>query len=129
MSGKYLLDTNIVIALFAGDPNVQAYVHSAEEIFLSSVVLGELYYGAANSSRPEPNTRAIERLAQSCTTLPIDTRTAIEYAQIRLNLKKRGRPIPENDIWLAACALQHGVALVSRDRHFESVDSIEVVEW
>lgn len=129
MNGEYLLDTNIVIALFAGERGVPASISGAEKIFLSSIVLGELYFGAANSSRPRANTEALEVFTKTCTEVPVDSQTAKAYAAIRLKLKMRGRPIPENDIWLAACALQHGIALVTRDRHFESVDAIEIVEW
>jgi tRNA(fMet)-specific endonuclease VapC len=129
MNGEYLLDTNIVIALFAGEPGVQASISGAEEVFLSSIVLGELYFGAVNSSRPQANTEALEVFAKTCTEVPVDSHTAKVYAATRLKLKKRGRPIPENDIWLAACALQHGMVLVTRDRHFESIDAIEIVEW
>lgn len=88
MNGEYLLDPNIVIALFAGEPGVQASISGAEEIFLSSIVLGELYFGAANSSRPQANTEALEVFAKNCTEVPVDSHTARVYAAIRLNLKK-----------------------------------------
>lgn len=129
MPGRYLLDTNIIIALFNGDPGVEARLQASSEIFLSSVVLGELYYGAANSGRLRTNMARVEEFAASCPLVGIDGSTALGYGTVKTRLKKIGRPIPENDLWIAACALQHDLVLVTRDGHFEDIEGLQLEAW
>jgi tRNA(fMet)-specific endonuclease VapC len=129
MPGRYLLDTNIVIALFNGDPGVKARLQASPEIFLSSVVLGELYFGAIKSSRTEANRARIEDFAAFCPLVVTDGGTALEYGIVKTALKRKGKPIPENDVWIAACALQHDLILVSRDGHFEYVEGLRFEAW
>ena len=129
MSGRFLLDTNILIAIFAGDANVQQYLTQANEIFVPVVALGELYYGARKSTRIEDNIRRIDEFASNCTLLDCDLDTARHYGQIKTNLRVKGRPIPENDIWIAAVARQHGLTVVSRDTHFAEVESLSLEAW
>src|SRR5437588_6623617 len=129
MSGKYLLDTNIVIAIFAGDPDVLERLSEPNEIFLPTIVLGELYYGARKSTHIETNISRIDDLAATTTLLGCDLSTARHYGQIKNDLRAKGRPIPENDIWIAAVAQQHGLTLVSRDTHFDEVDTLSLEVW
>ena len=129
MSGRYLLDTNIVVALFNRDSEVEAQLERAPEVFLCVTVFGELHYGAAHSGRPEANAAQIEEFATTCMIVDVDVQVAREYGQIRAELRKKGRPIPENDIWIAACARQHGLTLVTRDRHFDQVDGLQTEAW
>jgi len=129
MSGRFLLDTNILIAIFAGDPNVQHQLTQPGEVFVPVVALGELYYGAGKSTRIESNTRRIDEFAASCTLLGCDIDTARHYGQIKNSLRAKGRPIPENDIWIAAAAQQHGLTLISRDVHFNEVDELSLEAW
>lgn len=129
MSGKYLLDTNIVIALFAEDPSVQKHIAKAGEIFIPSTVIGELFFGAFKSGRPKENTARIENFAIANTVLASDIGTSREYGRIKDLLHKKGHPIPENDIWIAALAIEHGLTLVSRDEHFKKIDGLKRDEW
>ena len=129
MPGKFLLDTNVVVALLAGEPGIEARLGVDLPLFLSPIVVGELLYGAAASGRPESNTARIDALAAGVTVLRIDEGTARCYGGIKADLKRRGRPIPENDVWIAASALQHDLVLVSRDRHFDEVAGLEVQIW
>lgn len=129
MPGRYLLDTNIVIALFNGDPGVKAQLQASPEIFLSSVVLGELYFGAVKSGRPEANKARAEEFATSCPLVVTDRVTAFEYGIVKTELMRKGKPIPENDVWIAACALQHDLILVTRDGHFEYVEGLRFEAW
>ncbi|HEY0781052.1 MAG TPA: type II toxin-antitoxin system VapC family toxin [Thermoanaerobaculia bacterium] len=129
MAGRYLLDTNIVIALFDSDPRVQARLAASEEILLSSVVLGELWYGAMNSGNPPANLAKLEGFAASCRSIGIDDETARTYDSIKADLRKSGRPIPENDLWIAASARQHGLVLVTRDGHFDTVEQLTIERW
>jgi tRNA(fMet)-specific endonuclease VapC len=129
MNGKFLLDTNILIAVFAADPNVQQHLAQPGEIFVPVVALGELYYGAGKSTRIDANIRRIDEFAASCTLLGCDIDTSRHYGQIKNNLRAKGRPIPENDIWIAAVAQQHGLTLVSRDSHFGEVHTLSSEVW
>lgn len=76
MSGKRLLDTNIIVAFLSGDPQVQERLDAASELLLPLVVLGELYYGAAHSGRPQQNAAEVETFARSCVVLGMDVETA-----------------------------------------------------
>lgn len=129
MSGKYLLDTNIVIALFANDANVKKSFGKAEEVFIPNIVIGELFYGAWKSSRSKENITRIDELASQSAVLGCDAETARIYGEIKYSLSAKGNPIPENDIWIAAIAVQHELILVSRDSHFNAVDKLTIESW
>jgi len=129
MNGRFLIDTNIVIALFAGETTVQERLASGVEVFVPSIVLGELYYGALKSTRVEANLARLDEFARSSAVLVCDTETARHYGQIKSKLRERGRPIPENDIWIAAVAMQHGFIVATRDGHFDEVEGLLVEKW
>jgi tRNA(fMet)-specific endonuclease VapC len=129
MTGRFLLDTNIVIALFAKEAAVQANLADAAEVFVPSIVLGELYYGANKSLRVVENIARVDEFATRNSILVCDTRTAQEYGQIKNSLRAKGRPIPENDIWIAALAKQHSLTLITRDAHFGEVESLVIEAW
>ncbi|VVB87310.1 tRNA(fMet)-specific endonuclease VapC [uncultured archaeon] len=129
MSGRFLLDTNIIIALFADDPSVKKKLVHADEVFISSTVLGELYFGAHKSKHVKKNLSRIEDFASNSAVLPCDTDTASIYGLIKKRLLEKGKPIPENDIWIAAVAYQHGLTVVSRDGHFNEVEEMKFETW
>jgi len=129
MNGKYLLDTNIVIALFAQETSVQQQLANTTETFIPSVVIGELYYSAYKSARVAANVSRIDQFAAGNTVLECDTATAKEYGQIKNGLRAKGKPIPENDIWIAAIAIQYQLTLVTRDGHFGEVDRLAIETW
>jgi tRNA(fMet)-specific endonuclease VapC len=128
-TGRFLLDTNIVIALFAREAAVQQRLAEAREVFVPSIVLGELYYGARKSTRVTENLARIDEFVASSTVLPCDTTTAQQYGNIKNQLRAKGRPIPENDIWIAVIAMQYQLTLVARDGHFHEVDGLQVEAW
>jgi tRNA(fMet)-specific endonuclease VapC len=129
MSGRFLLDTNIVIAIFAKEAKVQAYLVNATEVFVPVIVLAELYYGAYKSLHVTENIAKINQFAAKNAVLISDTATAQTYGQIKNALRAKGRPIPENDIWIAAIAMQYNLALVTRDGHFGEVDGLIIETW
>ena len=129
MNGRLLLDTNVVVRVFADDPAIRRRLEHREEVLLSVVVLGELYFGAQKSRQIDENLRRIHRLLAESVVLPCDVGTAYEYGMVRNELRLKGRPIPENDIWLAALARQHDLTLVSADRHFSGVDRLKWEQW
>ena len=127
-NGK-LLDTNIIIALFASDIEVQAQLAEAGETFIPAIVFGELYYGARKSGRVETNVRRIDELLALSAVLDCDGETSQFYAITKNELRLKGKPIPENDIWIAALALQHDLTLITRDAHFGEVAGLTTVRW
>ncbi|MGL5192193.1 MAG: type II toxin-antitoxin system VapC family toxin [Chroococcales cyanobacterium] len=129
MSGRYLLDTNIIIALFAEEALVKTNLGQASTVFIPSITLGELYYGARKSGRTQANLSKIDELVASSSILVCDAETAEEYGQVKNELRRKGRPLPENDIWIAALALQYDLILVTRDAHFQEIDNLQVVAW
>lgn len=129
MSGRYLLDTNIVIGLLNGENSILEAVAAASEVFVPVVVAGELYFGAAKSGRPEANRSLIEKFMEGRAVLPCDLAVAREYGRLKNELKGQGTPLPENDIWIGAIALRHSLTLASRDQHFRVIGGLAVAGW
>ncbi|MBU1181960.1 MAG: type II toxin-antitoxin system VapC family toxin [Proteobacteria bacterium] len=129
MNGKFILDTNIVIALFANDIAVQQRLGATEHVFIPSIVLGELYYGAYKSINIKENISKINEFAQANSILVCDMKTASHYGRIKNDIRIKGCPIPENDIWIAALGSQYQFTVVSRDEHFEEIESITIEKW
>ncbi len=129
MNGRFSLDTNIIVARFANDKNVVARSGEAGAIFVPSIVLGELYFGAQKSGRVEANMQRVDDLAASEAILDCDAETARHYAIIKNQLRLKGKPIPENDMWIAAIALRHDLTLVTRDAHFGNVEELRIERW
>ena len=122
------LDTTQAIAVL-NNTGAGTWIRPFTRVCLPAPVVGELLYGALNSGRPESNRRRVETLIARCEVLPVGAATAGAYARVRLGLKRKGRPIPENDVWIAALARQHDLTLVSRDRHFSNVDRLRFETW
>ena len=129
MNGRFLLDTNIVIALFKEEPDVLKSVAAADELFVPVVVIGELHYGARKSGQIQLNISRIEDFEAVASVLSVDTATAEFYGVIKESLRAKGRPIPENDIWIAASARRHDLILVTRDEHFAEIPDLKLVRW
>ncbi len=129
MSNRFLLDTNIVIAIFAEETLVRQKMREAEAIFVPSIAIGELYYGAYKSGRVAANLARILEFMETNTVLVCDEVTADYYGQVINMLQRKGRPIPINDAWIAAVAMQHKLTLVSRDIHFQEINGLLVERW
>jgi tRNA(fMet)-specific endonuclease VapC len=123
---KLLLDTNAYTALFRGQEDVAARVRRASRILISSVVAGELLFGFLNGSRYEANRKDLEDFLASphVTLLPVTLVTADRFGRIAAALRRKGTPLPTNDIWIAAHAMEAGAELLSFDRHFDHVEGI-----
>jgi tRNA(fMet)-specific endonuclease VapC len=124
-----VLDTNAAIALLDGDPGMEQFVEQADAVYLSSIVIGELYFGAEKSARAKANVARVELFASRRSVLVCDLATARQYGRISQKLRAKGRPIPQSDKWIAAIALQHNLTLVTRDAHFKLVDGLKVETW
>ncbi len=125
-----ILDTNAVSASLAGNnESLNAILKSAARHHLPLPVIAEYQFGLLALHRPRRLQSLLRRLeAESVILLP-DRATADHYAAIRHGLKLRGRPIPENDVWIAALARQHSLEIVSRDPHFDHVEGIRRISW
>ncbi len=128
-AGRVLLDTNIAIPLLAKDAVILRRLEAPIEVFVPSIVIGELYYGAFHSARATENARKISEFALSMKVLGCDMHSARLYGEIKAALRSIGMPIPENDLWIAAVARQHELTLVTRDAHFAKVPSLSVEDW
>lgn len=129
MNGKHRLDTSIIVALFKNDEAVRSQIASAPEVFVPSIAVGELYYGAQHSAQVERNVAQVREFAANSAVLACDLVTAEHYGQIKNELKTKGRPLPENDVWIAAIASQHSLTVVTRDQHFGVIDGLQLEEW
>lgn len=129
MNGRYLLDTNAVIALWSNDPGLESLLSTASLVSVPCIALGELYSGARKSARAQANLGKIDEFVEQTPILGCDAATAKHYGQVRELLRRRGRPIPDNDVWIAALAQQYDLVLVSRDEHFMGVEGLQVVKW
>lgn len=123
-----LLDTNAYVAFMRGEREIVEVVAHAEKLLVSSVVLGELLGGFAAGGREAKNRAELARFLASprVSLLPITANTADSYALVYAGLKRKGRPIPTNDLWIAASALEQGAALLSLDAHFALVEGLRL---
>ncbi|MBI5214384.1 MAG: type II toxin-antitoxin system VapC family toxin [Ignavibacteriae bacterium] len=126
MSGRIALDTNIVIALFASNKIVQRKISDYSEVFTPSIVLGELFYGAYKSIKVHQNVTRLQEFAKQTIVLKTDKDTGEHYGRIKNTLRAKGKPIPENDIWIAALCRQFELTLLTQDNHFIEVENISV---
>lgn len=129
MASSYLLDTNTVIAAIGMEIDLERRRRGGDEIYLSVPSLGELFFGAEKSQRVQDNISQIQRLIATFPVVSCDQDTARHYGFLRNLLKKKGRPIPVNDLWIAASARQHGLTLVTRDGHFDYVEGLALEKW
>lgn len=123
---RVLLDTNAYTALLAGDGRVADLLAKSEAVLLPAVVMGELLDGFAGGSREKSNRSLLaDFMARPRTVcVPVTPDTAECFALVKQGLKRKGSPIPINDVWIAASCLEHGARLVSFDRHFEAVEGL-----
>ena len=123
---RILLDSNAYSRLMRGDDQAAAVVRDATEILMSAVVVGELLYGFRSGSRLEKNMADLRSFLNNpyISFVPVGPVTADRYSRVAAALRAKGSPIPTNDVWIAAHAMETGADLVSADRHFESVDGI-----
>lgn len=125
---EMLFDTNIIIAFLKNEVPIVDFFRKQECINVSSISVGEMYYGALNSKNPQKNYNLYKDFFEYCNILKIDEITANYYAKIRLHLKNIGNPIPENDIWIAATVFEHSLTIVTRDKHLLGLELINTIK-
>ena len=124
-----ILDTNALSAAADRDPTALEVVARADHLAVPVIVLGEYRLGIAQSRRRTEYENWLREWLGTVTVLDIDDETTLHYAAIGLELKKSGKPIPVNDLWIAALCRQHSLPLISRDRHFDVVKGLERIDW
>lgn len=127
--GSVLLDTNVVVAHFRDDSGLTAQLRSASALYVPWVVLGELCYGARLARRREAQMALIRDFLQTAALLLPDQSTSEHYGEVKAELAGMGKPIPDNDIWIAAVARQFDLPLATRDRHFAAVPRLTMLAW
>jgi tRNA(fMet)-specific endonuclease VapC len=124
-----ILDTNGLSALADGDATLEPILRQATGIALPAIVLGEYRYGIRQSRNRVRYERWLAEAMAEYQVLSVDEGTAGHYAEVREELKSKGRPIPANDLWIAALVRQHGLPLLSRDQHFDFVSGLQRIGW
>ena len=127
MNGK-LIDTNVIIRFFKGETELFSLFDDMEQLYVSSISVGELMYGAELSKKSDFNRQNYFCFCEQMKVLQPDLEVAKMYGKIKSNLKAKGRPIPENDIWIAATALAADLELVTADSDFENISELCVVK-
>lgn len=122
------IDTNAYVQFRAGNTEVLALLESADTVYVPTVVLGELYAGFFAGTRAKANIADLQEFLRTpgIEDLPVSSAIAERYGLLVAALRRKGRPLPTSDIWIAAAALEHGARLVSYDRHFEAIDGLVV---
>jgi tRNA(fMet)-specific endonuclease VapC len=124
-----ILDTNGLSAIADGDSLLEPVLREASEVAIPAIVLGEYRYGIRRSRERVRYERWLTEYLAGYRVLGVDQATAERYAEIREELEQIGRPIPANDLWIAALVRQHALPLLSRDQHFDAVPGLKRVGW
>ena len=124
-----ILDTNALSAIAEGQRGAAKEFVRAHRVAIPVIVLGEYRFGIAQSRHKHKYERWLEELLSVCSVFGVNEDTAVAYAEIRSELKEAGTPIPSNDAWIAALARQHGLPILSQDRHFDLVKNLRRLDW
>jgi tRNA(fMet)-specific endonuclease VapC len=124
-----ILDTNALSAVADNQSVAVRRFRDAASIELPAIVLGEYRFGIAQSRRRKEYEKWLEELVAATRVLTVDEQTSGHYAQVRSELKKAGKPIPSNDLWIAALTRQHRLPLMSQDMHFDAVPGLKRIGW
>lgn len=124
-----ILDTNALSAFFDGEPAVVALLGEQPDLYLPVIVMGEYQFGLRASRLKKARESQLLAFARACTVLPVLESTVSCYAAIRDSLRRAGTPIPENDVWISALALEYQLPVLTRDQHFLKVKQIKTQSW
>jgi tRNA(fMet)-specific endonuclease VapC len=124
-----ILDTNALSAAADNDPALVAILAGADQLAIPVIVLGEYRYGISQLRHRLAYERWLKGLLQDCLVLDVNEPTTRHYAEINLELRRSGTPIPTNDLWISALCRQHALPLLSRDRHFDLVKGTKRIGW
>ncbi len=129
----YLLDTDIIIYWLTDRyPQIQQKIEEVgeDQIFVSSITIAELYFGAYNSSKPVDNCALLDELILEINIVPFTERTGLVFGKIKTELKKKGEIINDSDLFIAAIALSRNLTLVTNnERHFQRIEDLNIENW
>ncbi len=123
MSTSYLLDTSVLVFVLKENPVILKRMVGAD-LYVSSILLGELYYGAQHSIYVEKSMRQVNTLEKSITILEANKATALIYGRFKHEQRMKGLILPDNDLWIASTAIQYSLTLAARDHHFMWIDGL-----
>ena len=124
-----ILDTNALSAFADEDPGLLTILHRSRQVSLPVIVLGEYRAGITQSRHRSRYEAWLESFLADCTVLDISEETTRHYVTVVLDLKRMGKPIPVNDLWIAALCRQYLLPVVTRDRHFDVVPNLQRLGW
>jgi predicted nucleic acid-binding protein len=124
-----ILDTNAFSAMAEGESALEPILRQAAYVGVPVIVLGEYKFGIAQSRNLAQYERWLSEYLPGFRVLNLDEQTAHRYAEVRGELKTLGKPIPSNDVWIAALCRQHALPILTRDRHFDAVTGITRISW
>jgi len=124
-----ILDTTAVSAAGFGDPLLVQQLANHKNLYVPVIVVGEYRYGLAGSTKAVATQLWFDRFLATVIVLNVTRDTAACYATIFTKLKEQGRPIPINDVWIAALAVEHRLPIMSRDAHFDAVPNLRRHVW
>jgi tRNA(fMet)-specific endonuclease VapC len=124
-----IVDTNALSAIADDHPGVVTILGRIDQMAIPVIVLGEYRYGIAQSRHRVAYENWLAEFVRDCIVFDVNESTAIRYAEIAIELKRAGKPIPANDLWIAALCRQHSLPLLSRDRHFDFIAGMKRVGW
>ncbi len=124
-----ILDTNALSAFLDQAPEAVEVISDARQLAIPVIVAGEFAFGIAQSRHRGAYEKSLQRMLDRCDVLEIGLETARHYAAIRLELKAAGKPIPANDLWIAALSRQHAKPVMSRDAHLDFVAGLRRRSW
>ena len=124
-----ILDTNALSAMLRGDEELACLLEETSQLHLPVIVLGEYRFGLLNSRSRRSIEPLLKVLESESVILPVDHDTVRPYAEIRDRLRRAGKPLPQNDTWIAALALQHELPIASLDKHFDAIAGVRRISW
>ncbi len=127
MNGN-LMDTNVIVRILNGDQALVQQLLSYNNLCTCSIVLGELLFGAAKSSRSEENKNKAKAFCSHFNLLQVDENVSDAYGSIKNELLKHGKVLPENDMWIASIALANNMSVITQDKHFSDIPELQVIK-
>ena len=129
MNGQICLDTSVVVAILRGNVAIEEQILRISQPVLASFAFAELLFGARRSDNPTRQAQTVARFASRCAIAYPDRATLDAYVETKLDLFRQGKPIPENDLWIAAVCLRYDLTLAFRDSHFDHVSKLKKFRW
>ena len=126
---RLLVDTNVAIEFIRRSTTAYARLNPDATVYVPVIVLGELFHGAWNAMEPSGALAEVEDFAAKVKILVCDLGVARRFGELRRDLWRKGKPIPDDDIWIAATAIVHGLPVLTNDEHFRQIENLDIASW